>query len=690
MSDNNSRAEYGNDSITALDDIESVRRFPRIYLGTNGVEGAKHTAIEIIGNALDEVSNGYGDKLEVSYSSDNSVRVRDYGRGVPMGWNSAEEAWNWYLIFGRTYAGGKYADPQEILRSITDWESFSFDQYDNLATVGTHGVGAAATQLTSEWFKVTSYRDGEATTMTFDKGIATTDEATVVPTSEPNGTLIEWVPDPEVFTAGSKIPEKWLREMCFGVSIVAGITVEFTGTDGETDVYKATSPEEFVAENTEAVASGRALLPTNVAGEVKVAEAVVALGPSSDSMNEPLFYVNKIEVQRGTPIDGFERSVSSFFNSYGSGEGVRLKADDFAGLITGIVNVQATKPDYGEGQTKKVVESEWIGAAVAKAVREVLESEQAKGTAWLDDLLDIARQRAELRIEHETLKIRVREVTKAIKRSGTLPEKFVSCRDYEKKHYDRVELWIAEGDSAKGSLVEARDATTQAIYPVRGKSLNLFKASIDQILKNREVLDLIQILGAGVDLGAGLDDDFDKFDLSKLRVGRVVIASDADKDGLHIRMLLTVLIWRLFPEIVKQGMLYVAESPLYQANVGGKHHYMYNDRQLREFREDYPSALVSRNKGLGEVNPDVLSESTMHPDTRRLVRIQFDPTEPEVLDVFGVLFGNDTNTRKSRILDALLGDGVSFAELQGMVNTNDSIARSAEIDDVLDVKVVTY
>lgn len=683
-----SSAEYNSESLSLLKDVEPYRKFPHIYLGSGDLEGAKHTVIEILGNALDEASNGYGNTVNISLNDEGAVTIQDFGRGIPMEFNSKEGLYGWQIVFTHTYGGGKYASAQDVLKSIDDLDTFTFDDYPGLTTVGMHGVGAAVTQFTSDWMVVESCYGGHKYTVRFSEGLAVTEEAEIVEYDGPSGTTITWVPSADVFT-DARIPSRWLQKLAFDTSVVAGVNINYTGPDGFTEEYPASSPEQYVSENTSGTAIGHAVTRASEGGEIAIAEGVAALGPMSDDAGDTKFYHNTIAVTSGVHTENYDRAVESFFQAYGNSAGVRFKGEDFHGLITGVISTKSTKTTYRGGQTKKAVDSVFVGSAVYNAVSDALHTEQSKGTAWITDVLDIAVQRAELRVERENLSKRVREVTKVTRSKGPMPSKFVSCRAYEKKQYDQVELWIAEGDSAIGSLQAARDSSNQALYPVRGKGLNLFKADIARIINNKEVQDLIKILGAGVDLGAGLDEDFDLFDFDKLKVGRIVIASDADKDGLHIRMLLIVLIWRLFPELIKRGMVYIAESPLYEVTHRGKKKYFYTEAEFANWNQYNTATSVSRNKGLGEVDAAELRETTMKPGSRRLIQVEFDPADTEILGVFDVLFGNATGTRKHRIMSSLLGEGIDYSDIADVINNIDESARNADITNDIEYEVVT-
>lgn len=694
--------KYGNDSISSLKGADRVRLRPQVMLGSSHMAGAKHTVIEILGNALDEAGSGYGDQLEVFLNEDYSVGIRDYGRGVPLGWNEKEQDWNYKLIYAELYAGGKYDEDggsQAYLKSLTDedWKTFRFEDYPNLASIGLNGLGGAATQYTSEWFEVHSFRDGKKTSMKYAKGSPILDSLLEEDTDEPNGTLVMWKPDDEVFNNDTKFPERWVRRLAENTSIVTGMAVTYTGPSGEPEYFKGSSIQEHLGGKVGEVATVKKIVRSieSRTGDVLVCEANIVIGqaPTSESnVAASKFYQNYVEVTAGSHQQGIDSAFREFFEARTRDYGIRLKPEDFKGLLTAYVSARANKIDP-EGQTKNQVNAEYIYEAVRLGALDLLSREWARGTGWLVESVKHVVEVAELRLQSEELRKKIREVNKVTSNKKTMPEKFKSCRAYEKKNWADVELWISEGDSASGGLANARNGETQALFPVRGKSLNLFKAKIDKILDNKEVADIIQILGAGVDLGAGLGENFSLFDINKLRCSKLIIASDADVDGLHIRMLLTVLVWRLFPEIIRHGMLYIAETPLYSIGSGKKATYFYSAEELDTYFDEFGgrgSVHVKRYKGLGTMGAEELNNSTMRPDSRRLVQLQFDPDDPEIYDVFEVLFGKSTDTRRNAILASLLTGEDNLDDVQETLAALESLVEETDIEDVREFETVSY
>lgn len=687
---------YDDNSIDELVGPEKVRFRPNVMLGSSDIEAVKHTIVEITGNSLDEISSGFGDRLEIGLNEDYSIRVRDNGRGVPLGWNEKLQKWNYVLIYATLYAGGKYQDDsQKVLKNFTeeDWSSFKFEDFSYLASVGMNGLGATATQYSSEWFHVKSYRDGKCSEMYYEVGYPVWDELKVTDTDEPNGTEVIWKPDDTVFRNDTKVPEAWLRKHAENISIVANIEVTFTGQDGEIEVFPASSIHDYMTQKYgEAVTNRRTYRSKDGGGDILVSQADVVISPTGGANIVSRYYNNFVELKsapEGAHDIGTYNAFTDFFKTHAKQNDVKLKNSDFEGILTASVSTRANKIDP-RGQTKDIITDEYIANNIYSTTKKLLETEYVKGTVWVVESVDKVIEAAALRVEQEAARRLQREVTKKTSAKRTMPLKFMSCTNYDKKNYADVELWIAEGDSAGGHVAQARSGKNQSIYPVRGKSLNLFKANVEKLLGNKEVLDLIQILGAGVDVEDG-NNDHSTFDMSKLRCSKIIIASDADSDGLHIRMLLTVLVWRLFPELIRRGMLYVAEAPLYGVKWSSGTKYYYSEEELAEALEGAGNVHVARYKGLGQMDVKELHESTVGPEKRKMYQVQFEPDAVDVYDVFDVLFGKSTDARKSEIMTSLMGEGdEDYVSIQSLLDDMDKyITDEADIEDVREIETVT-
>lgn len=654
-------AEYGNESIDQLKGADRIRKLPNVMLGSNGLDGAKHGFIEILGNALDEALSGHGNKLKVGVKDDGSLYVRDFGRGVPLGWNEKEQAWNHYLIFEEMYAGGKYGKSQDNLRKVTNWDKFNPREWAYLFTVGMHGLGAMATQASSKWFKVISYKAGKALEMDFSEGVALWEQPKEFATDEPDGTYIAWKPDDTVFS-DVDIPETWVLSVVKDICYLEDISVEFEGMDGNVRVFEHASLPDFLVNhyNDKDVVTGSVLTHgTDSEGDIYVAISDLAVAAGS---GKEKFFHNLIPLKGGTPSQGADAAIADFFRLRGQELGVRFKYDDFHALLDLVVSSKSNKKSY-RGQTKDVIDNEFLFENVRQNLAGVLNSSWAKKEDWLVQVVERARVNAELRVSAEN-HLETLKMVKKVSNKKKAPDDFVTCRSYGKKNSDS-ELWLLEGKSASGSFRDARDASFQCYLPLRGKSLNLYKASLQKLLDNKEIQSIIQILGCGVDLGIdGLDD----FDISKLKVDKIVIGSDADVDGFHIRVLIFLIFLRLFPEILKQGKLYVAETPRYGVFLKNGEEIYCRDETMRDDALGKYGAQVKtirRFKGLGEMDSHVLRKTTVDPATRNLVQLRVDPEDAEVNAVIDALFGSDTGNRKDIILKGILGE--TFTDVSGSV-----------------------
>lgn len=677
---------------------DQLRVRPAVMLGSADLRAAQHTFTEIFGNALDEAASGYGTKIEVELKTDYSMRVRDFGRGVPLGWNEEHNEYEFKLIFEQLYAGSKYGDNLEVLDSITPevLKTFRFEDYENLSSVGMNGLGATSTQYTSDWMTVRSINDeGVCSTMEYRDGESIWKEPKITQVDEPSGSDVSWKPADSVFSNDTKIPTSWVRRQAQNISVVAGLDVIFTGPDGVVENFDATTLEDYLREEVgESVYSREIYMAVEPKIKKKViTETKVAVGPASGSNFEMRYYQNYVEVKRGVHEEALASAFAAFFMSAARDKGVKLKEDDFNGMLTGVVSTRSTHVGFAN-QTKDSVDSQYIYDGIYRTVINLLNREKSKGTPWLAELADRVVEIAENRMAAEEIRKRVNKISKEISTRRTLPEKFVSCSNYDKKNYADTEIWIAEGDSALGGIKLARDAKSQALFPIKGKSLNLYRASLDKLLGNKEILAIMQILGTGIDLGEGVKHDRAQFDIKKLRAGKIIFASDADKDGYHIRMLLTVMFWRLFPELIEGGYVYIAESPIIGIKKGRVYsQFFYTnqefDAHVAEHGDGFNGSTIVRFKGLGQMNAPELAETTVLPGKRRLVQVKFDPNDQEVLDTLLVLFGSNTDGRKKAILSNMMENDATFEEVIRELNAMQHEASITEIEDVREVELVT-
>jgi len=645
---------YDDNSINRLEGAERVRFRPAAILGSNGLDGAKHTVYEIVGNASDEQMSGFGDKIEIGYHEDGSISVRDYGRGVPLGYNEEEKEWNYFLIYEELYAGGKYNDSQEVLRDINKrdaWGTFDIKDYPYLITVGLNGLGAAATQCTSEYCTVSSFRDGIKRTMKFAKGAHILDKLIEEPTEEANGTLVHWKPDAEVFT-DVNIGSKWVERLCKSLSYTSDFTVIFNNKGKITEFNRSNIEEQMRIDVGQSLFIDSFHHEVDESGDVCICFSNIALGPGGRG-NE--FFHNKVEIRGGVHSEAVNTALSIFFEDRGRERGLRIKNSDYSGKISSIVSTLSNKVSY-RGQTKDSLDDMYVFRCIERAIEGRLKLEWDKGTDWILDVVEEVVKNAENRIAVAELSKNIRDIEKAVKTSK-VTHKFKSCEAYDKKRYDEVELLIVEGDSAGGSAKDGRDARYQAILPIRGKSLNVFKATINKIIENTEIKSLIGVLGCGVDIGI---DGVESFNIDKLKVGKILFCADADIDGKHIRMLLFLIFYKLFPELLYRGLVYIVETPLYTiVNKRGESIFCIDEKELAEKREEIGEnniKEITRFKGLGEANAQQLWDTTLNPDTRKLTQLKIDRNDTDIYDTLEAFFGKNTDRRKRAILGSMMGE----------------------------------
>lgn len=677
--------KYDDSSIDRLIGADRVRKRPEAMLGSSGIDGAKHGFEELYGNALDEHGDGYGDKFDIKRYSDGSLSLRDYGRGVPLGWNdkSTVKNWNWHVIYNDLYGGGKYNTNQKELSLIQDWRQFNAKKFRYLYAVGLNGLGGAATQYTSEYFIVKSYRGGRCTSRSFKKGMplvngepfdmfsATPEQVALIPeeiedTAEPNGTFIRWKPDPEVFS-DTNITADWLLETCKDIANVCGIEINF---EDESTGQEVTIPAGTLADALKDHAG------SNITSEDGIYSANAFDHGTIEVEGKPFIWVcqcdlvfvftdsevpvscyhNSVKKRIGVQYDAVYDAINVFMSEVCKQRGIKIDKRDYAGTITAVVS---TKSNYASnrGQTKDGVDDAFIFGIIKRCLLEKLRLEYGKGNEYIEAIIQKAIEEANFRREQEALRVLAKAAVK-VKREKA-PIKFVSCDAYEEKRYKDVELWLTEGDSAAGEVKKARSAVYQALYPLKGKGLNVAKASIEKILSNNEIRELFAILGTGLDIHI---DGEKLFDINDLKVGKIIFGTDADVDGFHIRVLLFLIFYLYAPKLIQAGIIFIAETPRFGIELNdGTMLYARDDKMRDSIVEEYGSSIlrISRYKGLGELPAHILRETTVDPRTRTLVPIDCDFANQLEVDLIDALFGADKFGQRKAIVSAILGVDVT-------------------------------
>lgn len=681
MTDKNLNS-YDIDSLKKLKGAEPIRKRPASMLGSGGLDGAKHTFWEIVGNALDEISSGYGDRIEVKYyPEDGSISVRDFGRGVPLTWSEKEEDWGWSMVYNTLYAGGKMDDPKTVLIGFDDWNNFKFSDYSYLASIGLNGVGAACSQFTSEYFDVVSYRDGKEYSMHFEKGYPAWEELHVSEQSQPNGTFVKWKPDSEVFT-DVNITFAWLKTVCEDMSYVSGVDVILS--DGKKEIlYPASNIKKRLEERTGSYVAESTFLhhedltdsDNNVVG-VLVCEANVVMSEKGAGVR---FFNNQVKVVGGVHEDYSRHAIVEFYKAKGKEAGVKLLDGDILGQYSMIITTLANEKSY-RGQTKDSIDNEYIGEAIFYAIDRLLNNSWLKEEAWCTKILDRAITAATIREAAKAAEAQIKEANKKINKP-TMPSKFVSCEAMLEGRYSEVELFIVEGDSAKGSTLAARDSRFQSILPIRGKSLNTAKASVERTLNNKEAVEIMNVIGAGMTVE---EEGYSLFNMNNLKVGKVIIMTDADEDGKHIQTLQITFIYKYMRPLLDAGLVYLANPPKYHSNGV----YYYTEDEFQKAREEGKVGKnFDRYKGLGQMNAQVLWDTTMNPETRKLTQVKIDEGDFEFESAIEVMSGADVSVRKQFVLDALM-DG--YENYEDSVEILNGILKEMEFEDELEIEEVYY
>ena len=641
--------EYGNESISQLKGADRVRKRPGVIFGSDGLEGCEHAVFEILSNSIDEAREGFGNIITVTLYDDKSIEVEDFGRGCPVDWNPAEKRFNWELVYCELYAGGKYKND---------------DGGDYEYSLGLNGLGACATQYASEYMDVTVWRDGNKYTLHFAKGKIKGKMLVEPSDRKKTGTTTRWKPDIEVFT-DINIPESYFLDILRRQAVVnAGVTFRFRAQHGAkfetTEFCYKNGIADYVAELAgESPLTQPYYIETERKGKDREDKPEYKVRMSaafcfSNRTNAIEYYHNSSWLEHGGAPDAaaktaFVYAIDAYIkktNKYQKNES-KITFPDIADCLILVTNCFSTRTSY-ENQTKKSITNRFIREAMTDFFKEKLEIYFIENKAEADRIADQVLINKRSREQAEKARVSIKKnLTKNLDLANRV-QKFVDCRS---RDADKREIYIVEGDSALGSVKLSRDAEYQGIMPVRGKILNCLKADYARIFKSEIITDLIKVLGCGVEVEKH-GKELNNFSLENLRWNKVVICTDADVDGYQIRTLILTMLWRLMPTLIREGYVYIAESPLYEIQAKGKTWFAYSDREKAEIVESIGNAkiVINRSKGLGENDPEMMWLTTMNPETRRLIRVMPEDAD-ETARVFDLLLGDNLAGRKEHIAE---------------------------------------
>jgi len=653
------KANYGNQSISALKGADRVRKRPGVIFGSDGLEGCQHAVFEIMSNSIDEAKEGHGNLIIVTRFDDHSIQVEDFGRGCPVDWNEKEQKFNWELVFCELYAGGKYG---------ADGDNYEY-------SLGLNGLGSCATQYASEYMDVTVWRENCKYSLHFEKGENVGGLKKEPADRKKTGTTIRWKPDLEVFTDINIPVEYYLDVMKRQAVVNAGVTFRFRNQIGA-NKFETT---DFQYEN------GILDYVTELAGETSLTQPVfwqserkgrdredkpeykVKLSVSfcfSNKVNMVEHYHNSSWLEHGgSPEKAMKSAFVSAIDArlkqggkYQKNES-KVTFNDIQDALVLVSNNFSTQTSY-ENQTKKAINNKFVQEAMTDFLRAQLEVYFIENPQDADKICEQVLINKRSRETAEKARLNIKKKLSGSMDISNRVEKFVPCRT---KDASRTELYIVEGDSALGSVKMARDGEYQAIMPVRGKILNCLKADYARIFKSDIITDLLRVLGCGVEVKDKRAKDLADFDLDNLRWNKVVICTDADVDGFQIRTLILTMLYRLTPTLIQQGYVYIAESPLYEITYKEKTWFAYSDKEKNDIVNGElagKKCAINRSKGLGENDPDMMWLTTMNPETRRLIKVMPEDVE-RTAQVFDLLLGDDLAGRKSHIAD----NGYKYLEM---------------------------
>ncbi len=643
-------AGYGNDSISSLKGADRVRKRPAVIFGSDGIEGCQHSVFEILSNSIDEAREGYGKKITVTRFSDGSFEIEDFGRGIPVDFNKNENKYNWELVFCEMYAGGKYNN--------NEGENYEF-------SLGLNGLGLCSTQYSSEYMDVDIRRDGYRYTLHFEKGENIGGLKKEPYSKKDTGTKIHWKPDLDVFTDIHIQPEYFLDIMKRQAIVNAGIEFIFRNQNGRSyDITTYNYVNGIVDHVKELVGDDGLTSVQSCETERKVKDRedkpeykckINVSFAFSNKVNTAEYYHNSSWLEYGGAPEAavknaFVYQIDNYLkqnNKYNKTD-KKISFTDVEDCLVIVISSFSSVTSY-ENQTKKAITNKGIQDAMTEFLRHQLE------VYFIENPLEAEKIAAQVLInkrsreDAEKTRLNIKK-----KLTGNLDitnrvAKFVDCRS---KDVSQRELFIVEGDSALGACKQARDPDFQAIMPIRGKILNCLKAGYDKIFKSEIITDLLKVMGCGVEVKSKANKKLSNFDLDQLRWNKIILCTDADVDGFHIRTMLLTMIYRLTPTLIEEGKVFIAESPLYEITTKKQVYFAYDEAEKDKFLQEIGNEkfTIQRSKGLGENEADMMNFTTMNPATRRLIKVMTDDAE-RTSEIFDILLGENLSGRKDYIVD---------------------------------------
>lgn len=646
------KAVYNEESISQLKGADRVRLRPAVIFGSDGIEGCEHAVFEILSNSIDEAREGYGKEITVTRFLDGSVEVVDHGRGMPMDYNEKEKRWNWELLFCEMYAGSKY--------NTNNGGTYEY-------SLGLNGLGLCATQYASEYMDAEVHKNGLRYEIHFKAGEPVSELQKEPYNKKDTGTRIRWKPDIKVFT-DIDIPLEYYQETILRQSVVnAGIKFVLRNQTGEKsfDKYEYCYEngivdyiKEFVGDDAfssvqfwqgERKGRDRADLP-----EYKV-KLNVALCFSNKKQLKEYYHNSSFLEHGGAPEKAVKSAFVSQIDSYLKANSKYLKSDskinfqDVEDCLVLVSSSFSTQTSY-ENQTKKAITNKFIQEAMTDFLRHQLEVYFIENRIDAEKIAEQVLINMRSRVKAESTRLNIKKTLQSGNSMTDRIEKFVDCRS---KDVSEREIFIVEGDSALGACKQARDSAFQAVMPVRGKILNCLKAEYPKIFKNDIITDLIKVLGCGVEVSSKANKNLSLFNMDNLRWSKVIICTDADVDGYQIRTLILTMIYRLMPTLIKEGKVFIAESPLYEITCKDETWFCYTEKEKQDALLEIGDRkyTIQRSKGLGENEPEMMWLTTMNPKTRRLIKVEPDYSPGAVADKFDLLLGDNLQGRKDYIAE---------------------------------------